>query len=179
MVDVDGAPCGEDGTPRLASAEEVLAVVGNINTSAIRSDLERLRAVEDWALRHIGIDYSVGDEVVILTDLCTKPDGWWPYREALAAGQKAQVTSIGFNRFGDCWQAHIVLDDEWSIGEALRRDEPPIRYWHGPADRTPEGFRPPSPFDQENHPEGRKHTFAVAASRLAKVSHPGSQDGAR
>lgn len=129
---------------------------------------QTMAAIRQWCLRQIG--FNVGDKVRI-TDMNIDPtSGWWSYRECLAPGAVGEVRSIGFNRFSfdgkGAWHADVRLDREWSVGEF----QGPKRYWHGPVAETPEGYEQPTPYDQEQHPAGRRHTFSIWVERLEQAA---------
>lgn len=149
-----------------AKVEEFFSHVEALSTQDVKWELKKLRAIRDWALQRTGIDYQIGDTVGIVRVLNTD-NGWAPYRDALAPGASATVTDIDFNTYTESWYADIILDREWSVS-----DYPPPdgkTYWHGKAIDTPEGYEPPSKYDQERHPEGRRHSFSVPVAFLAKV----------
>ena len=143
--------------------DETLAHLETLDHHKLKYEIRRLRAVYTWALERCGVDYRAGDRVVIAAD-CPRNNGWAGYREALARGATATVREIEFNEYSNGWQATIVLDREWANGR-----EEGVRYWHGPAADTPDGMQPPSAYDQEHHPEGRKHTFSLRAEWLRKA----------
>lgn len=138
----------------------------------LRHEIKQAAAIRAWCYRQLGIE--VGDRVRIAVDLnitATDAWGWLPYTEALAKGATATVVDIDFNPYCNDgeggWQAKIRLDREWSTGSPLR-DGTVKRYWHGPTAETPEGYEPPSPYDQEKYPLGRKHTFAIQTHKLER-----------
>lgn len=140
--------------PRLT---ELVAAVDRLSTQEVRSELETLVAIRDWAVASLGLDYGVGDRVQIATEINTE-NGWRGYHEAFAIGATGRVTAIHFNTSCKAWQAMFVLDREWSV--SVQPNGGTIRFWRGRVEDTPEGFTPPSPYDQEHTPEGRKHSFA-------------------
>lgn len=151
---------------------------GASSPSDLRYEINQARAIREWALAQLNV--SVGDQVRIAVDLNINGQdswGWMPSKEALAKGATATVVSIDFNQYcndgAGAWQAGIRLDREWSTG-STRRDGSVTRYWCGPAAETPEGYEPPSPYDQEKYPQGRRHTFAMQVHKLERVaaSHP-------
>lgn len=154
----------------ISDPDQLLETLADLNYQQLRYELTKLRAVRDWALDHVGIDYAVGDHVRIKADWrLGEGSGWRPYREALTPGAGATVNRIDFNEAHGYWYADIVLDREWSV--ALKSDgaSPDRRWWHGPAGETPEGMEPPTKSDQERHPQGRKHTFMFPATALEKA----------
>lgn len=148
--------------------DEILDTLRNIDTQTVKFEIDTLRAIRDWALQQTGIDFAEGDSVLIAEDLNIGPDsGWWHYRETLAKGQTGIVKEIGFNGYHKYWYASFVPDREWAMNSSLTEDVK--RYWHGPPDATPEGYHPPSKYEAEHYPEGRKHTFSMNVKRLRKV----------
>jgi hypothetical protein len=168
--------------PKIKSLDDVMGVLGALADADIRYEIEKLRAIRRWAFDQIGIDYAVGDRVRIKKGYQPRQHfadgqrhGWWPYRECLVAGATATVTKIDFNASHGYWYADIVLDREWSVGDNPDTCRFDVRHWHGPADDTPDGMEPPSKFDQEHYPEGRKHTFSFKAEMLERVHNDASE----
>jgi hypothetical protein len=124
--------------------------------------LRRLRAVERWALSQQPV--AAGDWVRIVHEIdFSRARGWSAARECLAVGATAEVKDVYFNTHDGRWYAGIILDREWTVSTLSGEVR---RYWHGAAEETPEGFTPPSPYDQEHHPAGRKHLYAMPVSWL-------------
>lgn len=153
---------------KVSSALDVLDMIGSVDTGKIRYEVETLRKIKAWALDHLGVDYKVGDRVKIVQPIPTD-NGWHHYREALTVGATGAVEEISFNGIYGYWQAMFVPDREWSVSEDLSGGRV-RRYWNGPAIETPDGFEPPSKFEQEHHPAGRKHRFAFLVEWLALSS---------
>lgn len=158
---------------RISTAEDLFAAIKSFDINALRYEITKLEKIREWALTQIGVDYEVGDRVVIAEPYTVKqrlsdghPNGWWPYRECLVAGVKATVHAIDFNGVLGYWYADIVLDREWSVHEDGDRV---TRYWNGPVADTPEGMTPPSPYNQEHYPEGRRHRWSFEAALLRKI----------
>jgi hypothetical protein len=133
----------------------------------LRWEIEKAAAIRAWCLRQVGV--GEGDRVLIRRDLgIHRASGWWPYREALAEGATGTVVDIDFNPYSDdgrgAWQAQVRLDREWSYSETLGQ-----RFWHGRADETPQGYEPPSSYERENYPDGRRHVFAIRVDDLEVV----------
>lgn len=153
--------------------ETLLEQVDSWSRQDLKYELKKYKAIKDWAFKKAGINYGVGDTVRIkdgyrVTEKLSDghANGWWPSRECLVPGALATVTEIDFNAAHNYWYADIVLDREWSVGTG----KDPDRYWHGPADDTPKGMKPPSQFDIDKYPNGRKHTFSFSAGHLEKVT---------
>lgn len=144
--------------------DDTLAHLEALDHTKLKYEIRRLQAVYSWALERCGVDYRTGDRVVIAADF-PRNNGWAAYREALARGATATVREIEFNEYSKAWQATIVLDREWSVGR-----EGGVRYWNGPAAETPDGMEPPSVSEQEQYPEGRKHTFSLRVEWLRKAN---------
>lgn len=152
----------------MTTVDEILDTISGIDTQKLRYEIQNLRAIREWALKQTGMDFVEGDRVVIAEDLDIKPDsGWWHYRETLAKGQTGIVKQIGFNDWHSYWYASFVPDQEWAI--TSWPTDAVLRYWHGPREATPEGYNPPSDYEAEHYPEGRKHTFSMNVKRLRKV----------
>lgn len=162
---------------QLASLDDMLDVLDRLDVNKFKWDLTKLKAIRAWALDRAGVDYDVGDKVRIKDTYRMNPthsdgqaNGWWHYRECLVPGATATVMKIDFNPYhGGYWTATIKLDREWSVGENPDTCKYDVRRWHGSAADTPDGMEPPSGYDQENYPEGRKHTFAFDAEMLSRV----------
>lgn len=136
------------------------------NRQDLDYELRKAAAIRKWCLR--ALDYTVGDPVEIQRDLCRDPtSGWWPYRECLKAGATGVVHGIDFNMYSHGgeggWQAEVKLDREWAYSSSG------TRFWHGSVDDTPEGYEPPSRYDIEHRPEGRRHIFNIGVDSLRLV----------
>jgi hypothetical protein len=156
------------------SPDDLLALLTPSNVQRICSDLERLRAIEQWALDSLRLDHKPGDRVVITSpEPSNVGEGWHQYREALAPGQTGIAQEIRFNRYCNCWQVLVGLDRSWSVHTESDRT---TRYWNGPASETPDGHTPPSAFDQEHHPNGRTKHFAMNVRWVRKADTGKPQD---
>lgn len=158
-----------------SAMDELLAFLKGFDRQKLDYEYRKFQAIREWAFEQIGIDYAEGDRVRIKQGYKLKqffsdgtPNGWWPYREALAPGATATVNKIDFNASHRYWYAEIVLDREWAV------DERGAIHWHRPAKDTPEGMEPPPKYDQEHYPEGRKHTFSFEAKWLERVTEEAS-----
>ena len=150
---------------------ELITWLDKLDIQDLRYELKKLRALRTWALEQAGVDYTEGDEVRIRSGYTVArlnkngpPNGWWHYRECLAGGAPGIVTQIDFSPHAMAWYADFRPAREWSVSEM--HDGEMVRHWHGPVADTPEGHKPPSPFDQEHYPDGRKHTFSMRAEDL-------------
>lgn len=136
-------------------------------------EIEKLKAIKKWAIKQLGLDYAPGDRVQIVDPPSIRRDsGWWRYREALAAGQTGIAGEVWFSTDSGRWYVDLSMDRTWSVSEEDGYAGQPVkvtRYWNGPASETPEGYRPPSKFDQERHPGGKIKIFMMRADRLSKV----------
>lgn len=160
----------------MSAVEQLLDNIAAVDQSGIRWELKKLRAIREWALGHLGVDFVAGDRIAIADDFASRlaPDhGWYHYREALAEGATGTAIDIDFGPpVGDRpgrWYALVRLDREWSVSEwgtGLRR------WWHGPIAETPPGYEPPSDYDQQKWPDGRKHTFLINVEHLRKERLP-------
>lgn len=136
-------------------------------------ELRKYQAIRKWALAQCGADFTTGDRVRI-KDGYAVPErfadgtyhGWWHKRECLAPGALATVREIDFNEYYGYWYATIMLDREWSVNETGDKE---WRHWNGPVADTPEGFEPPSAYEQREYPEGRKHTFSFDVKWLERA----------
>lgn len=140
------------------------------NKQDVAWQMKKNAAIRAWCLR--SLDFTVGDRVRITESPCdpVNAPGTWHYREALDVGRTGVVTNIDFNPYSfdnvGAWHATVRLDHEWSLGSFPTGTTP--RHWHGPVATTPEGFTPPTEYDQREHPDGRKHVFGVLVESLAK-----------
>jgi hypothetical protein len=160
---------------RLAAGnlDDLITWLGKLDIRDLRYELEKLRALREWALDRAGVDYEEGGAVRVRSGYAVarlnkdgSPNGWWHYRECLAGGALGTVTRIDFSPHQMAWYAGFRPDREWSVSETGGKT---VRRWHGPVADTPEGYEPPSAFDQENYPDGRKHIFSMRAEDLRGV----------
>lgn len=168
--------------PPIKTVDQVLEFIKRVDSQSIAWEMKKLRSIRDWAMKQIGVDYVVGDRVVIVRKLVSDTDrfhGWHSYREALAPGATAEVVEIDFSPPFDKdhvggWTTTVRLDREWSVHSAPKSGQV-RRYWNGSADETPEGMEPPSPYDQKHNPNGRRHVFSVRANDLRKYVEPAAE----
>lgn len=131
----------------------------------VRYDVRKNAAIREWCLQRIGI--REGDRVRVRRLLVDDPkSGWWCYRETLAIGQTGVVVGVDFNTYTNDWQANVKFDREWSVHRHVSGVE---RYWNGKVDDTPEGYVPPSAYNQREHPEGKRHTFSIGVGSLEVI----------
>lgn len=155
---------------RIRTIADLVEAVTLIDTQAIAYQARKMDGIRVWALACLGVDYEVGDRVVVTRALFTDPsDGRHPYREAATEGAYAVVRGIDFNTHHSCWQADIELEREWSVSTSPFSGEV-TRYWHGRATDTPDGYQAPSAYDQKEHPDGRRHIFMVLVKHLRKAT---------
>lgn len=127
-----------------------------IDMQALKSELEDLHAIREWALASLRIDYRTGDRVEIVSPYPSNTGkGWACYSEALAVGQTGVAGGISFNRFAKGWYVLVGMDRSWSTHERWNR--PPERFWNGPADECPEGYTLPGGYP----PEGKVKYFSM------------------
>lgn len=154
--------------------QDTLTALEALNLQNLRSELDTLEAIRDWAMDQIGVDYKVGDRVTITDAAPSEVDrtnGWYAYREALAPGQGGTVADIIFNRHSKQWVTCVAMDRTWSVHEhGYGLGAKTIRYWNGPASETPDGYEPPSKYNQERHPDGKVKHFYMRATYLAKAT---------
>lgn len=144
----------------IGTIEGLCQTLSNTNMLQLQWELKQLKAIEAWALRHCGADFGIGDRVVIAEDF-SRDNSWRAYQAALAPGATAVVQHIDFNAYLDGWQAAVTLDREWTESNGGS-------WWHGRAAETPEGMTPPTAYDQEHYPDGRKHSFALRVEWLRR-----------
>jgi len=125
-------------------------------------EMRKLTGIKEWAIRTL-TDLEVGDTAVIHGLTIDRDSGWWIYREALADGARCTVIDIDYNLPHAYWGAHVRLEREWAVGDEDKR------WWHGTADTTPEGFTPPSTYDQKRSPGGTRGMFFLPLTKLSKV----------
>lgn len=157
----------------MTAVEDTVAAIKGLDLQALQSEVNELRAIREWALAQLDVDFTTGDRVVITSLRPSQVGGGWEvYREALAVGQTGIAGKIYFNQNSKRWQVLVGMDRAWSVHESGRFDDPKMtRYWRGPASETPEGFEPPSEYDQQRHPEGRVKHFALDVTWLAMANH--------
>lgn len=144
-------------------------------TGDLKHATEKAAAIRDWALTQLPI--TEGQRVTLTRDLVTNKatsPGWWAYREALTEGATATVTDIDFHVHGRRWQAAIVLDRQWAVTDW---GGAPRRYWQGTAADTPDGYEPPSTYDQRDRPEGKRSEFWVNLDALTLAPDAPSPEG--
>lgn len=145
----------------LRTIDEVCEALNSIDQSSLRWQVKKAHAIKEWALRQLGIEYVVGDQVQIVWQVPTQ-NGWHAYREALAEGATGTVVDIDFNPYSDegrgAWHVDVALDRAWQVVESGGEVK---RYWKGRADKTPDGYEPPSKFDQETYPNGKTKIFSL------------------
>lgn len=154
----------------MSAVEDTVAALRSLNLQALQSEVDNLRAIKDWAMTQLGVDYKPGDRVVIVSSAPSSVErgsGWYHYREALEPGQTGTAGEITFNSSRKCWQVLVGMDRAWSVSTETFR--PPTRYWSGPASETPDGYVAPSKFDQERYPEGKVKWFAMKVEWVARV----------
>lgn len=157
----------------MSTAEEVIDTLLAADLASVQRELRQLRAIRDWAVQQAA-DFGPGDRVIIDGAIpIGATSGWHTYREALAHGATATVQRIGFDAHRGRWYAEVQLDREWTVNlwaDGVRR------FWHGPAADTPTGMEPPSKYDQEHHPDGRRHVFMLNVHWLRSAEQPERND---
>lgn len=154
----------------------LLGWLDELNLQDVQAEARKLQAIREWALGSIGVDYGAGDKVVIrdgFTVSLERSPGWWPSRECLAPGALASVRKIDFSPWHKTWYAEIVLGLEWAVSELPGHSGCSAylkRWWRGSAATTPEGYEPPSSYDQERHPDGHRHLFTLGVKWLRKAT---------
>jgi hypothetical protein len=96
------------------SIDELLQYLGHLNTGTIQWELKKYQAIREWAMAKIGIDYRVGDRVVIAESIPTG-NGWAAYEEALTIDTTGVVEEIDFSPHHGSWYALVVLDYAWQV----------------------------------------------------------------
>lgn len=130
----------------------------------LADEVEDLRALKEWAERNLGIDYTTGDRVTIVSpEPSRRSDGWKRYREALAPGQTGIAGEITFNRYAGEWYVLVMMDRCWSVHERGMGEPADVRYWYGPADERPQGYHPA-------HEMNRTKNFAMRIGWVRKAT---------
>ncbi|MGW2371741.1 hypothetical protein [Kitasatospora sp. NPDC001683] len=156
----------------MTAADSALDAITAIDTHTIRAELANLRAIREWALRQLNLDYQPGDRVVITSNEPSESGGGWAhYSEALAPGQTGIAGEITYNQYRGRWSVLVGMDHAWATSEQY--DGTVTRYWSGPAAETPDGYEPPSRYDQEHHPDGRVKHFAMDVTWVRKATNCG------
>jgi hypothetical protein len=141
--------------------DEIAAALRAIDMAALRWEVAKAHAIREWALHHVGVDYHIGDRVVIVTEIPTA-NGWYAYRESLVQGATGVVDDIDFNPYADngrgAWHASVALDRAWAVADTFGTVK---RHWKGKVTETPPGFEPPDAYTQEKYPNGKRKVFAL------------------
>ena len=155
----------------MTALDDLISRLDVLSTGDWRWELKKLRAIRDWAYEQAGIWFKEGNPVRIRDGYAVSRlnndgshNGWWHYRECLTGGATGTAVKIDFSPYHSAWYAEFRPDREWSAVSEMGSET--VRYWHGPAADTPEGYKPPSEFDQEKCPDGRKHTFFMRVTNL-------------
>lgn len=147
----------------MGAFEDLMAV----DLGELKSEVTTLRAIKAWAVNSLSVDYTTGDRIEIVSPAPSGSSGGWaPYAEALEVGRTGEAGEISFNCFANRWEVLLCMDRAWSVShwsDGVRR------YWKGPASETPDGFEPPTMFDQEHYPDGKIKIFAMPVTWLRKV----------
>jgi hypothetical protein len=153
-------------TNKVDKALDLIDQIAKFNAAhEIRYEIAKLRKIREWALSRLDVQYRVGDRVRLRYDLFNgENDDRQAYSECATEGATARVVEIDFHGVYDYWYAGIVFDEEWTI--MPNHD----RYWHGAIGETPLGMVPPTAFDVEHYPEGRRHVFSVHVQQIEKVT---------
>lgn len=144
-------------TRKIDTTEGILEILGSVDSQKVRSELWKLQGIHHWALDNLGVDYKVGDRVVLTRNQGTQRDsGWYCYRECLVVGATAVVEEIDFwaalSSPGGRWMVTVKLDREWSVHEwGLPGKGEVRRYWDGPVDEMPDGMTPPYSGQDSRH----------------------------
>jgi hypothetical protein len=141
----------------------LLDTLSNLNSQDIRLEVKRLRAIEQWAIKSLNLDYTVGDAVKVI-DYIPCMGGWDGYQECLAIGTTGTVLSIDFSEYHQSWHALYAPDRIWTARKHWRTGEVQ-RLWRWPGTDAPEGMEP--------YPGGPKRsTFMLRTSDLARTTNP-------
>lgn len=162
--------------------DDALAALEGIDLQELRAEVGNLRAVKEWALDQIAVDFQPGDRVVITSPEPSKTGGGWDhYREALAPGQTGIAGEITFNAYAKRWQCTVGMDRTWSVHPAVLHGSRDglIRHWNGPVRELPEGFEPQPAFHQERYPDGKVKHFGMDVRWLAKATPAVSEEAGR
>lgn len=139
------------------SFNSALDALRSLDFHSLEYELQRYQGIRDWAIKSLDLGYGVDDRVQIVSPIPgLSKDGWRPYAECLGVGSTGVVKRIEFSLSGKRWVADFVPDHEWATSSGQKEV---TRYWHGPVDETPDGYEPPSSYEAEHYPLGRKHTF--------------------
>lgn len=151
--------------------------MGALHLNAKR-EVETLRAIQEWAIASLKLDYKEGDEVVIVHDdphskASRVGSGWHDYREALLPGAcLAKADRIYFNTFSKQWQVEVGLIDSWSTHYGTGSRIPAkVRYWNGLAASKPEGDN----WQQGSGPGGAIKVFSLDVHDVANVLTAGTR----
>jgi len=171
------------------ATDSALDALERISVSKMQAEIAELRAIAAWARNRAGIDYEVGDRVVIASEEPSRRashkrhkdgtmSGWYRYREALAVGQTGIVRDVYFSARRQAWCVNVGLDRSWSIDEThdwLNNTTTYERRWKGPVAELPEGYVLPCAYDVEHYPDGEMQVFFMDADWVRK-DVPGAVD---
>lgn len=136
-----------------------------VDLHQLKTDVDRLRAIEKWARDSLNLDYATGDRVQIISERPSQnTHGWACYVEALAVGQTGIAGSISFNSYHGRWDVLVGMDRCWSVHKR-GWPEQVYRSWCGPASEAPEGFEVPLYYP----PEGKTKWFGMPVSWVRRA----------
>lgn len=139
----------------MSALTKVLEHLTSLDVQSLKSEVEDMRAIREWALASLGLGYQTGDRVQIVSPMPSQTGGGWAcYSEALSVGQTGVAGGISFNRFASGWYVLVGMDRSWSTHD---RSRSVLRFWNGPADECPEGYELPSGYP----PEGKVKNFSM------------------
>jgi len=169
--------------------ESALDALGTIKIDKISEEIAELRAIATWARVKAGIDYEVGDRVVIVShepfgrasaerNRDGSHNGWYRYRESLAVGQTGIVQRVYFSEHRSEWVTVVGLDRAWSVDETRNWQDNTVtveRRWKGPVAELPAGYVLPSRWTVDRYPDGQMQVFYMD-SHWVRKDVPGVAD---
>lgn len=88
--------------------DKLVSAIGDIPLNKVREEIGNLREIRKWAVANLGLDYSEGDEVTVISpEPYLVGGGWDPYKNALRTGRKGTVLGIEFNPTSGKWTANV------------------------------------------------------------------------
>lgn len=159
----------------MTALDDVLKVLTDLRGQTMNDflyEIDRLRAIKEWALRELNLTYVEGDRVEIFAPPhINRNSGWWHYREYLRRGAVGTAGEIHFSPHRKRWYCDFLAERSWSVHDhsGMHDGSNLVRYWNGPADETPEGMTPPSDYDREHHPLGKIKVFMLDATSLRRA----------
>lgn len=149
----------------MPSFEELFETIDRLSSQEYRYALKKLQKESAWVRKQLHL--QEGDKFRITAAIDTN-NGWSGYGEAFRIDATGVIQEIYL--YNNIWRAYVTLDKEWVCSTESFNKNGVTRWWHGKVEDTPTWCNPPSKYDQETYPEGRKHTFTFNLDWIEKVN---------